>query len=86
MPSISLPQLPLPTLETIGEPELTALPDRSAAILRMLSGMLEREDGQRWTLALVGAEFGIGKSRVAAIRSDGLRLIRVERERQRGLR
>lgn len=69
-----------PTLYTFGEPELLALDDRTAHILRLRSGMW---DGQLYTLEEVGEKTGISPERVRQIQSEGLFRIRKSREAQR---
>jgi hypothetical protein len=72
-----------PTLYTFGEPELGALDDRTAYVLRLRSGMW---DGQLYTLDEVGEKIGISRERVRQIQSEGLIRIRHSREVQRHLR
>jgi hypothetical protein len=72
-----------PTLYTFGEPELLALDDRTAHILRLRSGM---RDGQLYTLDEVGEKVGISRERVRQIQREGLFRIRRSREVQRHLR
>lgn len=72
-----------PTLYTFGEPELLALDDRTAHILRLRSGMW---DGQLYTLDEVGEKIGISRERVRQIQREGLFRIRRSREAQRHLR
>jgi hypothetical protein len=72
-----------PTLYTFGEPELLALDDRTAHLLRLRSGMW---DGLLYTLDEVGEKIGISRERVRQIQNDGLLRIRQFREAQRHLR
>ena len=73
----------MPTLYTFGEPELLALDDRMAHILRLRSGMW---DGQLYTLDEVAEKIGLSRERVRQIQSEGLLRIRQSREVQRHLR
>jgi hypothetical protein len=77
-----LARLVKPTLYTFGEPELLALDDRTAHLLRLRSGIW---DGLLYTLDEVGEKIGISRERVRQVQNDGLLGIRQFREAQRHL-
>jgi DNA-directed RNA polymerase sigma subunit (sigma70/sigma32) len=73
-------RLPRVSLDGFGEPELTALDERSAHVLRMRTGMV---DGRCRTLKEVGEELGIRQEWVRQIQMKGLANIPDDREKQR---